>query len=156
MEFLKELLLTAFISMVPVVELRGGVPFGLAMGLSKEMALIAAVIGNLVIVPFAILFARTLLHWVGSKNEKLRHLTEKVEQKAKLKAKKIKKYELLGLFLLVAIPLPGTGAWTGSVVAAILNLRLKAAFPVIALGVITAGLLMTFLSISVIHVAGSF
>ena len=152
---IKEIILTVLISMVPVIELRGGVPFGLAAGLSEGVALVAAVIGNLIVVPFVIVFARTLLHWLGSKSEWLRHWADRYEKKAKAQAEKIEKYKLLGLYILVAIPLPGTGAWTGSVVAALLNLRVKKAFPAIALGVITAGLLMTFLSLSVIHVAGS-
>ncbi len=155
MGYLKEIFLTALISMVPVIELRGGVPFGLAAGLDEKTALLSAVIGNLIVVPFVIIFARTLLRWLGSKNEWLRHWADRYEKKARERAKKIEKYELLGLYILVAIPLPGTGAWTGSVVAALLNLRVKRAFPVIALGVITAGLLMTFLSLSVIHAAGS-
>lgn len=151
---IKEMILTMLISMVPVIELRGGIPFGLAAGLDEKMALLMAVIGNSLIVPFVIVFARTLLRWLGSRSERLHHIADKYEKKAREHAKKIEKYELLGLFILVAIPLPGTGAWTGSVVAALMNLRVKKAFPIIVLGVITAGLLMTFLSLSVIHVAG--
>ena len=146
---LGKLVATFLISLVPVVELRGGIPFGVAQGLPLWEAYIAAVLGNLLPVPFIILFLRHIFLWLH-RFEKTSAIVTKLEERAHLKGEKVEKYRALGLFILVAVPLPGTGAYTGALVAAVLDIRLKTAFPVIAAGVMTAGILMLALSHGVV------
>ena len=139
-------LLTALISMLPVVELRGGLPAGVALGLPIPLAFAAALIGNMLPVPFVILFARPVFQWVRAHIPALGSFVTKLETRAYAKSKNVKKYETWGLLIFVAIPLPGTGAWTGALIASVLNMRLKRAVPVIFLGVIIAGSIMTVLT----------
>lgn len=134
-----EWLYTALVSMAPVVELRGGIPIGVGLGLPLWEAYLAAVIGNMVPVPFIIVFIRRIFKWMRVRFPSLGRLIEKLEDKAHLKGQMVRKYKYLGLVILVAIPLPGTGAWTGALVAAFLDMRLRDAVPSIFLGVLIAG-----------------
>lgn len=134
---------------LPVLELRGAVPYGVAMDLPLPAVLTVSILGNLLPVPFIILFIRQILAWMKSKSRRLRGIAEKLEARAQAKGDILVKYETLGLFILVAVPLPGTGAWTGSLVAALFDLRMKHALPAIFLGVITAGLIMSVVSCGV-------
>lgn len=149
--FAGKFVLTMLISLIPVVELRGGLPAGVAMGLPIPAAFCAALIGNLLPVPFIILYVRKLFRWIRKKSRKLGEWVTKIETRAyeKASAKNIAKYQVLGLLLFVAIPLPGTGAWTGALIAALLEMRVKRAFPTIVLGVIIAGIIMTTLTYGV-------
>ena len=145
-DFLKYLCVLG-ISMLPVVELRGAVPIGIgAFELPIIPVLIVSIIGNIIPAPFIILFIRKVFEWMKNKSQRLARLAEKMEERGKEKGSMIVKYETLGLFILVAIPLPGTGAWTGALVAAMMDLRLKNALPAIALGVIAAGTIMGIFS----------
>lgn len=146
---LKHLLYIFAISMVPVIELRGAIPAGLALDLPFYAVFVTAFLGNLLPVPFLILFTRRVFEWLRRKSALLERMVQKLERKAKNKEHLIRRYELLGLCILVAIPLPGTGAWTGSLVAAVFDMRLKRAFPVIALGVLIAGVIVSFVSYGV-------
>ena len=139
-------LMTFFISMVPVLELRGAIPFGTAYGLPLWAAILISIVGNLVPVPFIIIFIRKIFAWLRRKNQKLDHLVTRLEIRAEKKSDVVQKYAFWGLFVLVAIPLPGTWAWTGALVAAMLDMRLKRAFPAIALGVIAAGVIVAFVT----------
>lgn len=139
---LGKLCLTFLISMLPVVELRGGIPFGIAAGLDPWVAFGACVVGNLLPVPFILLFIRRILAWM-KKRPKLGKLAEKIESRAQRKSAGVRQSELVGLCLFVAIPLPGTGAWTGALIAALMQMRLKRALPTIAVGVLIAGILIT-------------
>lgn len=136
-------------SMLPVLELRGAVPMGLSLGLPHLPVLMVSILGNLVPVPFVILFARHVFRWIRDHIAWLERAVARLEARAEKKARILQKYELFGLYLLVAVPLPGTGAWTGALVAALLNIRLKNAFPTIAAGIVTAGLIMYILSLGV-------
>jgi len=127
--------------MAPLVELRGGIPWGVSQGLPLWLAFVVSFLGNMLPVPFIMLFLRKFFTWL-KKWDKTAAIVEKLEQKAHLKGKKVEKYRSLGLFVLVAIPLPGTGAWTGGLVASVFDMRFKTAFPLIALGVIAAGLIV--------------
>ncbi len=138
--------MTIFISMVPIIELRGAIPIGVANGLSVRTALFAAIIGNLIPVPIIILFVRKVFAFIRTKREKLDHLVCRFEEKAKKQSGMVEKYEWFGLVLLVAIPLPGTGAWTGALVAAMLDMRMKRAFPAIMIGVIIAGIVVSYIT----------
>ena len=146
-------LLTFLISMVPVLELRGAIPMGVAMGLNPWKAMIFADLGNMVPVPFIIIFIRKIFDWMQSKSKKLSDWVDKTEAKAATKWDKVRKYELLGLAVLVAIPLPGTGAWTGALIAALMDIRLKHAFPTIFLGVIAAGFIVLAITTGVVTAA---
>lgn len=141
-----KLIITFLISMVPVIELRGAVPFAVAQGIDYRIALAVAIVGNLVPVPFIIIFIRKIFALIRRYIPKLDGFIKRLEERAEKKSEKVQKYAFWGLFLLVAIPLPGTGAWTGALVAAMLNMRLKHAFPAIALGVITAGVVVSFVT----------
>lgn len=140
------IIMTVIVSMVPVIELRGAIPMAAANGLDGTSAFIAAFIGNLIPVPFIIIFIRKIFDWMRIKNERLNKLVKRFEEKAARQSDVIDKYEWFGLVILVAIPLPGTGAWTGALVAAMLDMRLKRAFPAIALGVLIAGIIVAFIT----------
>lgn len=117
--------MTILVSMLPVIELRGGIPYGVVAGLGVKTALTCALIGNILPVPFLILFTTKVFAWLRTKSPKLDRLVVKMEQKGMSKKDVIDKYEFWGLVLLVAIPLPGTGAWTGCLVAALLEMDVK-------------------------------
>lgn len=146
---MKEILLTFFVAMLPVLELRGAIPIGTAAGLEPHLAFIVAFLGNLVPVPFIVIFIRKVFAWIRTKSDFFNRLVSRMEEKAAKNAEKVYKYENIGLFLLVAIPLPGTGAWTGALVAAFLDMRLKRCVLPIVLGVLVAGLIV-FSGVSVI------
>ena len=137
------ILMTFLVSMVPVIELRGAIPAAVLAGLDIRVALITAIIGNLVPVPFIIIFIRKIFKWLQAKSQRLGNMVRRMEAKADAKKAQVLKYEFWGLMILVAIPLPGTGAWTGALVAAMLDMQLKRAFPAIAAGVVVAGLIVT-------------
>lgn len=143
---------TFFISMVPVVELRLGLPYGIALGLDYWQALAAALLGNMLPVPFIIVYIRRIFAWLRAHSPKLDGFITKLENKAHLKGETVKKYGPLSLCIFVAIPLPGTGAWTGALIAALLNLRLRHAVPAILLGVCIAALIMTGITFGIIHI----
>ena len=132
--------------MVPVVELRGAIPYGVIAGLSVHEAFVLAVIGNLLPIPFLVVFTRKVFEWLRTKSDGLDRLVRRLEAKADKNKELVEKSEFFGLMLLVAIPLPGTGAWTGALVAAMLDMRLKRAMPAIILGVLVAGVIVTTLT----------
>ena len=146
---LGETLLTMLISMLPVVELRGGLPAGVAMGLPIPVAFAASLVGNMIAVPFIILFVRPLFRWVRVHIPRLGGFVARLESRAKEKSVDVSRYQTWGLLIFVAIPLPGTGAWTGALIAAVLNMRLKRAVPVIFAGVVIAGCIITVLTYGV-------
>lgn len=143
MELIIDYLKIFGMSMVPILELRGALIWAAAENLNPILAYIVCVIGNILPVPFLVRFVRPVFEWMRNRTAWMRNMVEKLEAKAHDKADVIKKYEMLGLFILVAIPLPGTGAWTGSLVAAVLGMRVKDSFPMIVLGVLAAGVVMT-------------
>lgn len=147
---LGRILLTFGTAMVPVVELRGAIPMGIAAGLDPAVACVTAILGNLVPAPFIILLSRRIFDWLRE-TRFLGSRIEWLERRAHLKGRMVRKYRLLGLAVLVGIPLPGTGAWTGSLVAAVLNIRMRQALPAIFLGLIAAGGITTAVTLGVIH-----
>ena len=118
-------IVTFFVSMLPIGELRLGLPYGVLLGLPKALVLPVAIVGNMVPVPFIIVYIRKIFAWLRQHWAKLDGFITKLEQRG----------------------LPGTGAWTGSLVAALLNLKLRRAVPVIFVGVVIAALIMTALTI---------
>ena len=145
-----ELLLTFLTAMVPVVELRGAIPVGVAAGLPPAAACAAAILGNMVPVPIILLRVRRAFAWLRN-TELLGKRIVALERRAHLKGRVVRKYRLPGLVSLVAIPLPGTGAWTGALVAALLDIRMRHAVPAIFLGVVIAGAIITALTMGVVH-----
>ncbi len=132
------------ISMIPIVELRGAIPFGVALGLDWHIAYILSVIGNIIPVPFIILLFRPIIEYL-EKTRLFGKLASKLKKRTTSKMSdmnKKNKYKLLGLYLFVAIPLPGTGAWTGSAIAALMKMRIKQSFLTITAGVMSAGVIM--------------
>ena len=144
-----EFILTLLVSMIPVVDMRGGIPFVVASGLPVWAAYLAAVLGNLLPVPFIVVYIRRIFLFMRQHMPRLNSLVDRMEEKAHLKSASVLKYQYLGLAIFVAIPLPGTGAWTGALVAAFLDMRLKKAMPSIAGGVLSAGLIISILSYGV-------
>lgn len=143
---------TFFISMVPVIELRGGLPYGIGFGLDYPLALTAAILGNMLPVSFIIAYISRIFIWLRGKHKKLDDFVTKMERRAHLKGQKVEKYGPLMLLIFVGIPLPGTGAWTGALIAALLNMRMKQALPCIFLGVLMAAAIITALTFGVIHI----
>lgn len=141
------MLKTFLMAMVPVIELRGAIPYGAGLaGLPIWQAALIAVLGNLLPVPFLVVFTRDVFTWMRKKSNKLNSIVERMERKADRNKDVVLKYEFWGLMILVAIPLPGTGAWTGALVAAMMDMQLKRAFPAIALGVVVAAFIVTWVT----------
>ena len=143
------------LSMVPVIELRGAIPMGVARDIPFVENLILCCVGNMLPVPFAIVFVRRLFGWLKGKRGFHRAICW-LESHVLRKEYVLRKYSLIGLCILVAIPLPGTGAWTGAMLAGLLNIRLRQAIPAIGLGVLIAGLIVCGVSYGVVGVAGLF
>lgn len=147
---MKKYVLTFLISMVPIVELRGGIPVGVGMGVPWKTAVLICMIGNIIPVPFIFFFARKVLEWGADKPvigkffswclEKGKHGGEKLMAKAG-------KGMFWALLLFVGIPLPGTGAWTGTLAASLLDLDFKKSIVAIALGVVLAAIIITVLTL---------
>jgi uncharacterized membrane protein len=146
---MNQTLITFLMAMVPVIELRGAIPYGVANGVGIWTAIGVSIIGNLVPVPFIILFIKKIFAWMRAHMEKLNGLVDKLEARAESKRETVDKYAFWGLMILVAIPLPGTGAWTGALVAAMMDMKLKRAFPAIAMGVIIAGVIVSVITYGV-------
>ena len=136
---------TSLLSMSPILELRGSLLFALGADMNPVLAFFIAIFSNMLPVPFIILFIRKIFEWIRKHMNWLGGVVERLEAKGNnpKNQEKVKKYGFWGLFMFVAIPLPGTGAWTGALVAAMLNVRLKTAVPSICLGVVCAGFIVT-------------
>lgn len=144
--------LTVFIiSMIPILELRGGLIAAKVLSIPYVRALILCVIGNIIPIPFILLFINKIFEWL--KNFKItRGIVEKLEKRAMGKSESIQKYEFLGILLFVGIPLPGTGAWTGSLIAALLRVKLKKAVPAVFLGIVLAAAIMSFIAYGIPYI----
>lgn len=140
---------TFFISMLPVVELRGGIPYGIGFGLNPWLSFLSAILGNLLPIPFILLLLDAVLGWMKKKTGVVGKFARFLEDKAEKNRAAVEKYKALGLILLVAIPLPGTGAWTGALVATVLRLNPKMSFPCIVIGVLIAGIAVLLISCGV-------
>ena len=152
---LHDYLFTLLLAMAPVSELRGAIPFGLAHDIPQALLYPSCILANLLPVPFVILFLRRILAWMQRKGGRLAAAAGWLEKRGRAKSARIKRSELLGLYLFVAIPLPGTGAWTGALIAALLDMPLRKSIPSIFLGVVTAGLIMTFVTGGVVAIFAS-
>lgn len=150
----KDFLFTMLLALAPVSELRGAIPFGLAHEIPEALLYPACVLANLLPVPFVILFLRKILSWMQCRGGTLQKAACWLERRGQKKSARIKRSELLGLYLFVAIPLPGTGAWTGALVAALLGRRLSHAMVSIGAGVVTACAIVALVCKSAVHIFG--
>ena len=155
---MKKYLLAFLVSMVPLIELRGGVPIALGMGLDYTEALLVCIIGNMLPVPIIYLFARKVLIWGADKKyigKFFRFCLEKGEKGGQKLVKAAGRGGLfIALMLFVGIPLPGTGAWTGTLAASFLNMGIKSTVLAVVLGVIMAGVIMAAATTGVFSVFG--
>ncbi len=155
---IKKYLLCFLVSMVPLIELRGGVPIAVGMGLPYWNALVICVIGNMLPVPIIYFFARKVLLWGRDKKyigSFFTYCIEKGERGGQKLARKAGRGGLfLALMLFVGIPLPGTGAWTGTLAASFLNMGIKSTSLAVSLGVVIAGIIMGIVSMTGLHVLG--
>ena len=146
----KELILF-IISMVPILELRGGLLAAGPAFLNIPMwrAIPVGIIGNLLPIPFILLLITKIFDWMKG-TKRLKPVVEKLEKKAMSQSANIEKYEFWGLVAFVGIPLAGTGAWTGALIAALLGIRFRKAFPAIVIGVCLAACIMTIISYGIV------
>lgn len=144
-----------FISLLPILELRGGLIAAYILGLPLIPSMIVCYIGNMIPIPFLLMFVKRFLNWLG-KFKLFKGFVNWIQNRGQRKADEMKakqsKWEEWGLMAFVAIPLPGTGGWTGSLVAALLNIDNKKAFKVIAVGVAIAGIIVAALSYGLVDV----
>lgn len=131
------------IAMLPIFELRGAIPVAYAFGFSWQSAIIIATIGNLLPIPFILFFLESIFKYM-KKHNILNNFVAKLEEKAVAKSETVAKYQFWGLAIFVAIPLPGTGAWTGALIASVMKMDKKQAILSIAIGVLIAAVLVTF------------
>lgn len=141
------------ISMLPILELRGGIIASRLLGIGFFKAFAICFVGNMLPIPFILKFIRYIFKAL-KKSRKLNGTIEKLELRSKRKSEVVQKYRGWGLLILVAVPLPGTGAWTGALVADLLDIRIKKSLPIIALGVFIAGLIMSALSYGLFGLIG--
>ena len=152
---LKKYLFCALVSMVPLIELRGGVPIAVGMGLNYPTALIVCAVANMIPVPIIYFFARKVLEWGRDKKYIGKFFTYCIEKGGhKLTAAAGRGGLFVALMLFVGIPLPGTGAWTGTLAASFLNMGIKSTTLSVSLGVIIAGIIMGIVSLTGVHVFG--
>ena len=138
--------LTVFIiSMIPILELRGGIIAAKLLGMNLYIAYPICVIGNILPIPFILLFIRKIFKFL-KRFKATRGLIEKLEVRTMRKKESVLRWRNWGLLLFVAIPLPGTGGWTGSLLAALLDIRIRNSFPVIAIGILIADIIMALFS----------
>ena len=151
---MKNYLYVFFISMVPLIELRGAIPVAYVMKAADPefnllLAYILIAIGNMIPVPLILLFITPIFAWLKT-TDLFRPLVEKLETRSLGKSEQVRKYEFWGLVLFVGIPLPGTGAWTGSLIAALLGVDRKKAVAAVLLGILIATVIMTAVSYGLI------
>ena len=139
------------ISMIPILELRGGLIVSKLIQVPITTAIPLCIIGNIIPIPFILLFIKQIFKWM-KKIRLFRGLVEKLENKAMSKSDNIKRYEFWGLVLFVGIPLPGTGAWTGSLIAALLDVDFKKAVLAELLGIAIATVIMSIFSYGLLGV----
>ena len=153
---LKKYLFCALVSMVPLIELRGGVPIAVGMGLNYPTALIVCAIANMLPVPIILLFVKSVLNWMARCKVKFfNKIANKMFEKAEKNRAKIEKYAFWGLTLFEAIPLPATGAWTGTLVAALFDMKFWKSLLSAFIGVLIAGVVMTLISYGVVAAWGA-
>ncbi|MFY9483570.1 MAG: small multi-drug export protein [Tissierellaceae bacterium] len=151
MKFITDEFTVILTAMLPVIEVRGAIPVGIALGMSPFHATLLAFLGSIIPVPFILWTIRPIFTYLR-RTKLFRRLVNTLTDKSMRKSGKVKKYGYIGLFFFVAIPLPGTGVWSGSLIAALLNMRIKYAFPTIVLGNLVASIAIMLLSFGVVNI----
>ncbi|MCQ2463052.1 MAG: small multi-drug export protein [Clostridia bacterium] len=146
-------LIVFVISLLPILELRGGLIAAKILNIGLLKAFGICFVGNMLPIPFILLFIRKIFDFL-KKSEKIGSMLGKLEERSLKKGEKVKKYKMWGLFILVAIPLPGTGGWTGALVADLLNIKIRHSLPTIAAGVLVAGIIVSAVSYGLFGVLG--
>ena len=142
------------ISMVPILELRGGLLAASVLNINITRALWICIVGNIIPVPFILLLITPIFNWL-KQTKTFRPMVEKMEARALSKREQVEKYEFWGLVLFVGIPLPGTGAWTGTLAASLLDMDFKSSVIAVMCGVVLAGVIMGLLSMGVFGALGT-
>lgn len=140
-----------FCSLLPIIELRGAIPLGAALGLDWYINYFISVVGNILPIPFILLLIKLILEWM-KKTKLFSKFANWLENKAEKNKSKLDKGVFIGLLLFVAIPIPGTGAWTGSLLAALTGQKFWKAMLAIVIGVLVAGVIMTLASYGVVSI----
>lgn len=136
-----------FCSMIPIIELRGAIPLGAALGLPWWQSYLLSVIGNMLPVPIILLFVKAVINWMGKSKVKLfNKVADFLNRRVAKRRDQIEKYSFWGVCFFVAVPLPVTGAWTGSLVAAMIDMKFWKALVSCLFGVMIAGVIMTLIS----------
>lgn len=151
LDFLSIELTVMLTAALPIIELRGAIPVGISLGLSPMHATFIAFIGSMIPVPFILFTIRPIFNYLKS-TKTFNSVISRLTDRSISNNQKIKKYGVLGLILIVAIPLPGTGVWSGSLAAALMNLRFKWTFPAILFGNLIAAILIMLLSHGFVNV----
>lgn len=146
-------LIVFVISLFPILELRGGMIAAKLLDVEFLKAFFICYAGNILPIPFILLFIRRIFQFL-KRFDKIGKMIEKLEVRSMRKSDKIKKYRNWGLLAFVAIPLPGTGGWTGSLIAALLDIRISHSFPIIALGILIANVIMSIFSYGLLGALG--
>ena len=144
-------LIVFFLSMVPVIELRGAIPIGFGFKLPLWETLVLSIGGNILIVPFIVLLFNQMIR-VMRKFRLTAKIANSIEARTQRKSEKVENWVFLGLMLFVAIPLPGTGAWTASMIAGLLQMKMRKALFPIALGVVGAAVIVTLVTYGVVKI----
>lgn len=155
LSFMPKELVVLIISMVPILELRGGIVAAALLDIGMFKAIWLCMLGNIIPIPFILWFITPIFTWM-KKTKLLRGMVEKLENKSMSKSDQIQKYEFWGLALFVGIPLPGTGAWTGALIASMLGIKVKKASLSILIGIILAAIIMTIISYGIPYAVGVF
>lgn len=138
-------LMVVLVAAMPVAELRAAIPLGVSLGINPTYALLLGILGSMLPVPFLLFFLKPVFAFLR-KSDYWRRIVDKITHRTMKKSKNVQKYKALGLILFVGIPLPGTGVWTGSLAALLINIKIKHAFLAILIGNIMAGVIMTGIS----------
>jgi len=142
-----------FTAAIPIIEVKGAIPVGIALGMTPIHASLLAFLGSIIPVPIILFTIRPIFNYL-KKTKTFKKMINKLIHNSMNKSENVKKYGYLGLFIFVAIPLPGTGVWTGSLIASLLDLRFKYAFPAIVIGNFIASILIMMLSFGVVNLFG--
>ncbi len=153
MNFITKEFTVILTAMLPLIEVRGAIPVGIALGMSPLHATVLAYIGSVIPSPFILLAIRPIFAYL-KKTNLFEKIVTKLTNRSMEKSTNIQKYGYIGLLIFVAIPLPGTGVWSGSLIAALLDMRIKYAFPTILLGNLVASIGIMVLSFGVVNILG--
>lgn len=153
LRFLSNEFKVMFTAALPVIEVRGAIPVGIALGMTPIHATILAFLGSIIPAPFILFTIRPIFNWMKT-TKIFKKLVNRLTTRSLEKSDNVQKYGYWGLFIFVAIPLPGTGVWSGSLIASLLDMRFKYAFPAIVFGNLIASIAIMLLSFGVVSVFG--